>query len=278
MKTTKKKGFPLIRQRTSKDPVSITNFFGDSNIRLEIKASKEDMQRLIYHYYKTGKENMGWDFFRSFLDPADHYLEKFANHMIIPNTNVIVGLKPHTHKEILLETCKMLSALFYVVFSASKDNKRLRQYLEHLVGDKNKIQLRNKKGMLISEECAAACLKDVLGEDIEHCKLRPFDDIVNFRKTYILPGKKIIRDHSIFVVSYMCFQFPLHLQYCKDGVFYPFLKSLEMSFEGEKPSDRTAASIRSILNKEIPSLASEKLVAIYTDFRKKMSPLLNTLL
>jgi hypothetical protein len=46
-KSKKKRGYPIIKQRTTTSPISITNRLGDTDIVLEIKATKENWNKLV---------------------------------------------------------------------------------------------------------------------------------------------------------------------------------------------------------------------------------------
>lgn len=182
--------YPLIKDsKTSKGLITITNYFGNNKIRLQITASKEDW-KLLWSLWEKGNDDsitnlVGADFVTSFMSPLS---KKLFDDKRIDRWNFIFDMK-------------VLSAILYDFFSYCFKINQLSEYIEKIGND----ELLKKGGKPDSLSYTAYCIQSIFHSLVEKYKLKEFEGSESFYITYILEGRKLIdADNKIFTEFFIC--------------------------------------------------------------------------
>jgi hypothetical protein len=274
----KKRSYPIIKQRTSTEPISITNRFGNTDIVLEIKATTENWEKLIgliesnapglkkefevTGVFPTEEElvdatikdliQLQWAFQGSFTEPIKTKLYREYK----PKVNFLAGLK-------------VMSALLYGFFKYYFSTKHeYRPEFFDYIDDPVFFDRSGKDSSL----AYAALFVDFFAPGLygyEEDKFRPFlfseeSCLENFYITYVVEGKRYLKDgpRPVYLDALGFFKKfrEVYPEFAKDPDFSVFLKWIIYFFAAflwiEETSEINGeiTTIHGILKKAFPEL------------------------
>jgi hypothetical protein len=256
----KKIGFPKISQRSAKDPIAITNFLGDTKIRLEITTTKQDWKNLSKYCRQYSNSDSRSTKFES----------AFIHSFVMP---VIEDIDKHTpqFKKSFVTDMKLFAGILYKLFSyCLNDLKKLPEFLRWIT---EVPILRGHVRMFCSKydnakydnakRLTAYCIEAIYGHCIKGFNLKsPFDlhigemknqDLQSFYIRYIHEGTKMIKDNYDHAIAFFCYSlfrgypklFEQEININKNVV--RFYTLLHLAFMHRKDKKRDIAFYRSML-------------------------------